>query len=133
MKSLFIILFLLTSTIVSTAQKDISNSRADRKTMAFDKIDYTVQQYLIDEIKENTKCCGESSMIIRVEIDHSGKVTGVKPADGDNHCYQIAIMDNVRKIKWNTVETQESEIIEFEIKLDIQCIDGSNKLHETSQ
>jgi len=119
MKAFLLICLLMASSLVSLAQQDISDSRADRETFKFDNIDYTVQQYLADVIKENTKCCGESSMTIKVEIDNTGGVTGVKPVDGDNLCYQSAIMEYVQVIKWKTSSSEDPEVIEFKIELDI--------------
>lgn len=121
MKTFPIILLITICSINAFAQMDISDSKADRKTFAFDNMDYTVQQFLIDEIEENTKCCGESSMIIKVEIDNTGSVIGVKPTNGDNFCYQKSIMESVRKIKWDASGIEKSEVINFEIKLDIAC------------
>lgn len=133
MKTFLIIVFLVTSSVTSIAQKDISNSLADRETLKFNKLEYTVQQYLIDEIRNNTDCCGEDELTIKVEIDPSGKLNGVKPTSGSSFCYQKAILKYTKNIKWTSSDSDYPELIEFEIKLDIKCKDDSSKSHETGQ
>ena len=58
-------------------------------------------------------------MTIKVEVDQNGEVMGVKPVDGDNLCYQSAIMEYVQDIKWKSSSSEDPEVIEFKIKLDI--------------
>ena len=133
MKTFLIISLLMGSALISIAQKDISNSLADRETLKFNNLDYTVQQYLVDEIKNDTDCCGEDELTIKVEIDQSGKLNGVKPISGTSFCYQKAILKYTKNIKWTSADSDYPEFIEFIIKLDIKCEEGSSTSHETGQ
>jgi len=104
---------------------DVTALTADTKTFIFSDGKHTVKQYIYDELKGKTTCCGSDRIYLEVKIDPSGYVMQAKTLTGKNECYKLSAIDIVKNIKWNTKDFKGPRSVYFEIKPELGCEDDS--------
>jgi hypothetical protein len=108
---------------------DVTKLLADTKTFIFNDNKHTVKSYVLAELQAKTTCCGTDRIYLEVRIDPSGYVLDVKPLNGKVDCYKSSAIDIVKNIKWDTRDFKGPKSVYFEIKPEIECVEGRDNAY----
>ncbi len=88
------------------AQIDVTTAVCDRETGLFDDGKTSLNDYLTEELKTKTTCCGadavgqNENLQVQIFVNDDGYVTSTRVLSGKNECVRQAVGDMLKYVKW---------------------------------
>ncbi|MEN2993182.1 MAG: hypothetical protein ABDH91_06475 [Bacteroidia bacterium] len=104
---------------------DITQQRIDPLTFTFEDGRTTLDEYVIDQIRRRTRCCGIDNVWVELRFNPDGTVKSVGIKLGENKCYTQSIRDILLSTRWKVENIRSGRPLYREFRLNEDC--GSDR------
>ncbi|MCS7162682.1 MAG: hypothetical protein NZ958_05070 [Bacteroidia bacterium] len=100
---------------------DITQQRIDPLTFTFEDGRTTLDEYVIDQIRRRTRCCGIDNVWVELRFNPDGTVKSVGIKLGENKCYTQSIRDILLSTRWKVENIRVGRPLYREFRLNEDC------------